>query len=127
MIVFTKWLLVEGGSGRTRMHRAASNIRAAARAGAVGTRRRRRIVAAAESAFVAAVCSNARMTRASASGLLLDLSEHLRGMLGGAGDLLPVLADLAVGPDPDRRADHPDGLLAVERLLAVGAPALHRR
>ena len=55
---------MRGGGGRTRMHRAASNIRAASRERGVVSRRDGRRRAAAESAFVPAVCSNARLTGA---------------------------------------------------------------
>src|SRR6185369_8356352 len=38
----------------------------------------------------------------------------------------PVVGDLAVGADDDRRADDADGLLAVEDLLTPGAVIRHR-
>src|SRR5437899_11406695 len=65
-------------------------------------------------------------SRSGAAGLLAtDLLEHLRRMLGGVGHTGPVLADRAVGTDPDGGADHTLGLLAVHDLVAVRPPRRH--
>src|SRR6185295_2449803 len=57
--------------------------------------------------------SRSAMVVSSAVELAHDV-QHLLGVLLGAGDARPVLLHLAVLADQHGRADHADGLLAVE-------------
>src|SRR5262245_32843759 len=51
--------------------------------------------------------------------------QHLRRVIRGARDARPVLLDLAVRPDPDRRTDNAVDFLAVHHFVAEGAVGRH--